>query len=694
MEILRGNKTIISRLRVKSGDSDPLLMKLRFERLFGAGNILPSGLPPKAIICIKHLRDPAPQTLSLKSNDFRFSNAWEKSVANEIEKLFRRAFRPLNESVPAHAESVIFLDKAELLACLADDWCREMLDQNWWWQSLFPLLERTQTVAHIWIEAVQYAPNALQILAKNKTSADFVNKLQSAEADKLLRQIIEVFSLYKLQNALDTPLVEQKKAIPQKYGIRLNAVKSVSEKNTKFLREDFISKLVPEINFTPLTFEKKILLAAGLMLARAPRVARSAEFAEAVRKLKIETGLPQETEIKKGKFTTQKRNIFEKQLKNIIKTPTEKKEKNTPLIFSKVEAKIEKSAGEKEETGFEKIEYSSDRTAAEQEKLPATKTKIEPPEKNENKKAKIIFDQSKPEESFKISEHENEPKVLPVSQSKKDLSNSKAEQKPKNISIFSVETAEEIEKETEQFEIIIRTKFGGVFYLLNLGLYLGLYRDFSAPLGDEIDLNIWDFVALLSREFLGEKIQNDPVWSLLKRLAGRGDEDFGNDVTESGEWRISLDWLKTFTSKEKWFWSKKNDRLIVRHSKDFCVLDVEKNDSENQLEDELKIYEKYFSEIVEAENLENLSGLSTSERWLKNLFGFAEHRLLQALEIESRDDLNNILFEQPATVAVSEMHFNATFRLADLPLQIRFSGLDRDPGWIPAAGKFVGFHFV
>jgi hypothetical protein len=28
-----------------------------------------------------------------------------------------------------------------------------------------------------------------------------------------------------------------------------------------------------------------------------------------------------------------------------------------------------------------------------------------------------------------------------------------------------------------------------------------------------------------------------------------------------------------------------------------------------------------------------------------------------------------------------------------LPLQIRFAGLDRDPGWVPAAGRFITFHF-
>ncbi len=694
MEILRGNKTIISRLRVKSGNSDPLLMKLRFERLFGAGNILPSGLPPKAIICIKNLRDPAPQTLSLKSNDIRSSAAWEKSVAREIEKLFRRAFRPYNESVPAHAESVIFLNKAELLACLADDWCGAMLNQNWWWRSLFRHLDRTQTVADIWVEAVQYAPHALQILAKNNTVAAFVNKLQPAEAEKLLRRMIEVFSLYKLQNALDAPFIAEKKSVPQKYGVRLDKKKSTEQKKAEFLRETFISKLVPEINFRPLAFEKKILLAVGLTLARAPRAVRAAKFAAELRTLKIESGLPQKTEMRKTEITSQKQEIYIEQFEKNIKTLTEKREKRSPVIFSKSEIEIEKSTEQKKETDFEKTENLKIQTTEKQKKISETKAEIKPPRKPENKTAEIIFQSFKAEKSVDFDKPENESKDVQFNQDEKNIKEVKAERKPEKFSIFSGETAEEIEPETEPFEIIIRTNFGGVFYLLNLALYLKLYRDFSEPLGDEIELNIWDFVALLSREFLGEKIQDDPVWNLLGRLAGRGDEDFGSDLTVSGEWRISPDWLKTFTSKEKWFWSKNSDRLVVRHSENFCIIDVEKNDSKDQLENELEIYKEYFGEIVEAEIFEISPELSASERWLKNLFGFTERRLLQSLEIETRGKLNEILFEQQATVAISETHFDATFSLADLPLQVRFSGLDRDPGWIPAAGKYVGFHFV
>ena len=245
------------------------------------------------------------------------------------------------------------------------------------------------------------------------------------------------------------------------------------------------------------------------------------------------------------------------------------------------------------------------------------------------------------------------------------------------------------------FDVVIRSRYGGVFYLLNLGLYLGLYRDFSATSGEEIDLNIWDFVALLGYEFLGEDFKKDAVWSLLADLAGRGDEkDFGQDFSAPDEWRISPEWLKTFPTNKKWFWSKSEDRFIVRHSENFCVIDVALDGFENQLENELKIYAEFFSEIEEVAAEEFSPKLNAAQRWLKYFFEFAECRLLQALNLETRNDLNKILFEKDATIAVSATHFEATFSLAELPLEVRFSGLDRNPGWIPAAGKYVEFHFV
>ena len=44
-------------------------------------------------------------------------------------------------------------------------------------------------------------------------------------------------------------------------------------------------------------------------------------------------------------------------------------------------------------------------------------------------------------------------------------------------------------------------------------------------------------------------------------------------------------------------------------------------------------------------------------------------------------------------MSVSETRLDVTFALARLPLEVRLSGLDRDPGWVPAAGRRVAFHY-
>ncbi|CAN5806343.1 hypothetical protein BH20ACI4_BH20ACI4_12100 [soil metagenome] len=680
MDILGENKTVISRLSVKSGKSDPLLLRMRFERFFGAGNFLPAGLPPKAIICIKKLRDPAPHSLNLYRNDSGYADEWQKKVAGQIEELFRRAVRPISESVPALAESVVFLDKTELLACLANDWCRGILNQNWWWQSLFPNLDRAQTVARIWIESAEYVPTALNILAKKKIAADFVRKLQPEESAELLNRVIETFSLKKIQNALFDPLTAKEKQIFLQ--IADERKQSLSKKTSfEFPRLSAMRfEEMPETRFLNLTFEQEILLGIGLTLARAPHTARSEKFARQIRESKIETELFQaDTFIKSKTIPPQivKPEILRKETGG--KT-TRQVEKKSQTDFSKPKAETEKSPEKKPKIVFHDSETFENPAANPPEKKSGFKSektakktarKIEEI-RLEKSKTEIIFNDEKPQAKTKTVQADDE----------------------KFSSIISSDKAEETE--TQEFETIVRTNYGGVLYLLNLGLFLKLYRDFSEPLGDEIDLNIWDFVALSSRKFLGKKIEKDEVWYLLKYLAGREKtENFGDDFNPPDEWRIPTDWLKTFQTEKKWFWSKTKNRLIVRHSEKFNIFDIPiKRNFKNQLENELKNYREYFSEITESKTKKLFKNLSPRERFLENLFEFAECRLRQALNLETRGELTKVLFEKSATVAVSATHFEITFSLSDLPLEVRFSGLDRNPGWIPAAGKYVEFHFV
>jgi hypothetical protein len=68
-------------------------------------------------------------------------------------------------------------------------------------------------------------------------------------------------------------------------------------------------------------------------------------------------------------------------------------------------------------------------------------------------------------------------------------------------------------------------------------------------------------------------------------------------------------------------------------------------------------------------------------------------RLALALgEERSADIPARVCFHQ-AEIVVTAVHVHVHLALSDLPLAIRIAGLDRDPGWIPAAGRAIAFHF-
>jgi hypothetical protein len=45
-------------------------------------------------------------------------------------------------------------------------------------------------------------------------------------------------------------------------------------------------------------------------------------------------------------------------------------------------------------------------------------------------------------------------------------------------------------------------------------------------------------------------------------------------------------------------------------------------------------------------------------------------------------------------VHVTETRLDVVSALADLPIEVRLAGLDRDPGHVPAAGRALFFHFT
>jgi hypothetical protein len=57
------------------------------------------------------------------------------------------------------------------------------------------------------------------------------------------------------------------------------------------------------------------------------------------------------------------------------------------------------------------------------------------------------------------------------------------------------------------------------------------------------------------------------------------------------------------------------------------------------------------------------------------------------------DESGGVLIRRHATVLVSATRVDVYLRLNELSVEIRLAGIDRDPGWVPAAARVVAFHF-
>jgi hypothetical protein len=243
-------------------------------------------------------------------------------------------------------------------------------------------------------------------------------------------------------------------------------------------------------------------------------------------------------------------------------------------------------------------------------------------------------------------------------------------------------------------EQVVDTGLGGLFYLVNLGQGLGLYGDFTTPAAPGIGLDLWDFVTLLGRRLLGRPVQSDPVWELLAGLAGRAaTEPPGRGFDPPRAWRVPDDWLGPFEPAGEWRWSAAGGRLRLQHPAGFAVLDVPRNDraASDQLRQELETVGVPEGPPLLRRSLPPLPA-GPLRRWVALLGAYARARLSRALG-HPPERVGEVLLRHRARVFVTLVHVDVALSLAELPIEIRLAGLDRDPGWVPAAGRVVAFRF-
>jgi len=161
----------------------------------------PTSLPSQSIVCIRHLCSTTrlwSARMALPQHD----QDWQRQLQAQIDTCVANAARPAIEFVPTNANAVMFKDEAEQLACLAHDWLRGVVRQQWWWTFLL-LRGGVDEVLHAaWLHASAHGPAALAQLTVHDEAVPFLNRLPNAIVLEVLLRVVTVFGLRDLASVL------------------------------------------------------------------------------------------------------------------------------------------------------------------------------------------------------------------------------------------------------------------------------------------------------------------------------------------------------------------------------------------------------------------------------------------------------------------------------------------------------------
>jgi hypothetical protein len=688
------HKTYIGCVRAATDARDRDAFAARLRAAIAALDLRPQGLHAQAVVCLRCLPAPWPEyVLTGGTADPRRLRAWEAATVRALQTAIASAVRPAHEFVPAGAECVVFEDRAEMLACLASDWCDAGAHARWWWRSLFRRRDLFDAPVGIWLLTPEYVPAALARLASRDRLAPFARALNEAEARRLLDGLVACFDLRELAAVF----------------VKIEHAAG-SDTSTPHARAAPWFDDVPESRAVGLTPTKQCLIGVGLMLQRAPARLRTGGFAKSVR-IWLEANAGHEHPTLKP-FAEQpmppalSRSTGGEAAVVAHDSSLMREETHTRLL-SRTET-VESAGQNSSQISPDDLREDGFTTSAvdergQQDDADTHHAKVgASPVANAAETPRRAYepaadDQLLPDEFTSSSDGE----LHTSARTSEDAEHFEDEFELTGLAGLPTDSVERAPLSTEpaafEPETRIETGFGGLFFLINLAIFLELYGDFTAPLAPGLPLAAWDFVAMLGERLLGGEVRCDAVWSLLAQLAGRdAGAEPGEGFEPEDEWRIPCDWLKPLSRGGAWRWTTALGRLQVAHPAGFPVLDLPRDERapEQQLAGEMRPYaDQHSFELVRVGRGLVVRGRTPLARWLARLSAYVRVRLCLAFGRRRAREAVRLLCALPGRVVATATHVDVFISLNDLPIEVRLAGLDRDPGWVPAAGRFIAFHF-
>lgn len=662
-------------------------LKLRLERLLRPVRLQPAGMPSQAVLLVRNLPGQKP----LSGATTFLQPAWLDSVQAQLTTLYRAAARPALGPPPPSAESVLFADSSELLACFTRDILTSQVKQRWYWQ---PWLAKVgprppgTMLATIWQEQARFIPKALGQLTIQENSAA-VALFNLTEVSLIVRALQAGFDLPP--TLLATSVSDSRTTA----SMRSNRGRGVdgngrAEAAAQFDQPEaeppppvrppppspWVRWLAPT-DARSLTPQAHCLLGLGLALCHAPAFARSETFAAQASTWLQSALIHRQHEARPMVVKSSSENSVEPSV-------TDQSLKILPPLIAHRGA----VAGE-----------IPQRSQAVSPQVKAEQPVADPAHSAARRRAAAPTP-AEPNPSISHPDRNNTPDENVATLSPRAGPTDVSQTGPGLLPAEGVSTG-----------------LGGALYLIHLLRRLGLPAAWQTdPLAES--LSGWAVIEALSRGLLGESVRRyaeDPIWPVLASLDGRAaDAPIGADLPQPEAFRLPARWLQQTTLyarkyPENWVVEESGGRLLVINAQaGYVVADMplEGRPAAAVLAVLASLYRAggvdsswRWESIPPLDPLPSAVSAVMSpalDWWLARVLGFVRHLLAELLSQPAidPDELAQIILCKQGQLLVSRTHLDLTMSMDEISIPLRRAGFDSNPGWAPDLGYIIQFYFV
>jgi hypothetical protein len=645
-------------------------MRLRVQRLLQAATLEPAGLPPAAVLVVRSLSDPLPGRIAPRPGEVRAPAEWERAVRAALADRWRSAARPGRGPVPAGANAVFFADTAEMIASFARDACAGDVGK-WWWKALMKELPGAPVAAltALWAREARHVPAALEHLAGTDDAGRVAAALPPAEAARILAAVALAFEAPSLLAAPRLTLVSDVARSPsaEPGGDRVTPSAFTSGSG----RADGLParaatplgrpRGVPSPTAAPwagllpadavprgLAPEQEALVGLGLVLHRAPLVARGTPFVARFVRWRAQAAAPLHTPADRRSDSDAAAGTGAD-----LTTPRAPIPRSTPLAEPESASRPEAA---RRGTDADDPMHGADPHAID----PPPSTAAAEKEREVWMEARASTDPQLPKPSHPLDEA--------------DQAEDGTERAPAEIVVKVVSSATPPAKnearlpaeEAEPWEVRVfsppvdeaRVASGacGVFFLVNVLRSMDFFRLLDEHFGVAPVVGGWGWVELAARALLGPDaagVADDPLWRLLAEVDGREPEELpGTGFPPVSIARLPDAWIELFGGAPP---SPKSSPLL------------------------------------------GMEGSAELRRFLDLVTPVLRARIgaaLRAAGLDPDEGLESALFRREGTVDATRTHVDVHMGVDQVTLPIRLAGLDANPGWVPELARVVTFYFA